>query len=179
MSMSDQFTDTPAENFYEIQDLLGIDPGYNTFLDALNCPAEAYCQQRTPQEEVTMDYSNEYKSESKFLKADDLKGQAVKVTIASSALEAMTQDQAGDHKVVIMFKDKEKGMALNKTNYNALVSVFGTESDNWNGKEIEIFAMAVDYQGKSVMGLRLRVLNQASENPAAGMDDFPDDDLPF
>jgi len=131
------------------------------------------------------DYSEEYKSESKFLKADDLGGQAVKVKIVSSSLESMTQDPNGDRKVVIMFEGKEKGMALNKTNFGALVAGFGADSDSWNGKFIEIFAMAVDYQGKSVQGLRLRVINQPapaeapqSENPAAGMDDF-DSDIPF
>lgn len=30
------FTDTPAENFYENQDLLGVDPDYEKFLDALD-----------------------------------------------------------------------------------------------------------------------------------------------
>ena len=117
------------------------------------------------------DFSDMYKSESKFLKADDLKGRAIKVVISDAKVEAMTQDQNGDRKVVIYFEGKEKGMALNKTNFNVLTSNFGVDSDAWKGKQIELFAMDVEYQGKLVPGLRLRVLPE-------GSDDF-NDSIPF
>jgi hypothetical protein len=126
------------------------------------------------QEEVKMaDYSNLYASESKFLKADDLKGRAIKVKISDAKVEPMTQDPSGDQKLVIYFEGKEKGMALNKTNFKVLASSFGPDTDEWLGKEIEVFSMDVEYQGKLVPGLRLRIV-------AAPIDgtDF-DDDIPF
>jgi hypothetical protein len=113
------------------------------------------------------DYSDLYKSDSKFLKADDLKGRAIKVEISNAKVEPMTQDPNGDRKLVIYFKGKEKGMALNKTNFNVLASNFGSDSDEWIGKIIEVFSMDVEYQGKLVPGLRLRVI--------APMDDFDED----
>ncbi len=118
------------------------------------------------------DYSKMYESESKFLKADDLKGRAVKVKINSSKVEAMTQDPNGDQKLVIYFEGKEKGVALNQTNYKILAGDFGNDTDGWNGKKIELFSMQVDYQGKMVPALRLRVIN---ESP----DGMPDDDIPW
>ena len=113
------------------------------------------------------DYSNLYASESKFLKADDLKGRAIKVKISNAKVEPMTQDVNGDQKLVIYFEGKEKGMALNKTNFKVLASSFGPDTDNWLGKEIEVFSMDVEYQGKLVPGLRLRVLAPLPE----GFDD--------
>jgi len=125
------------------------------------------------QEEVKMaDYSKMYETESKFLKADDLKGRAVKVKIKDSKVEAMTQDPNGDQKLVIYFDGKEKGVALNQTNYKILAGDFGHDSDDWNGKEIELFSMMVDYQGKMVPALRLRVIHETS-------DGMPDDDIPW
>jgi len=123
------------------------------------------------QEEAKMaDCSKMYESESKFLKADDLKGQAIKVKIKDSKVEAMTQDPNGDQKLVIYFEGKDKGVALNQTNWKILAGTFGNDSDEWNGKEIELFSMMVDYQGKMVPALRLRVISAEA--------DF-DDDIPF
>lgn len=119
------------------------------------------------------DYSKMYESDSKFLKAGDLKGQALKVKISGAKVEAMTQDANGDQKLVIYFEGKEKGMALNKTNFKALAAGFGHDSDEWIGKEIEIFSMDVEYQGNMVPGLRLRIVKAATN------DGEFDDDIPF
>ena len=106
------------------------------------------------------DYSKMYESESKFLKADDLKGQAIKVVISGAKVEPMTADPNGDHKLVVYFEGKEKGVALNQTNFKTLAGAFGSDSDYWMGKTIELFSMMVDYQGKMVPALRLRVVGE-------------------
>ena len=50
---------------------------------------------------------------SKYLKAGDLDGHAVAVTISHIAMEEVGQ---GDVKPVLFFAGKEKGLVLNKTN---------------------------------------------------------------
>ncbi len=50
----------------------------------------------------------------------------------------------------------EKKFSLNKTNFNAITSFYGSNSDNWLGKEMTVRVMLVqDPSGKSVRGIRL------------------------
>lgn len=90
---------------------------------------------------------------SNYLKAADLQGQAVKVKVK----EVVPEDIGSDRKLVIYFDGKSKGMVLNKTNARTIADVFGDETENWTGAEIEVFAMKVDFQGRMVDGLRVRV----------------------
>ena len=114
-----------------------------------------------------MDLSKYAESESKYLKATDLKGHEVHVKI-SGVDEASFDD--GGKKLILKFIGKEKGMVLNQTNTKRLGGKFGYQSEDWNGKEIVLYAEEVEYQGKLVQGLRVRV-----PQPAAA----PDDEIPF
>jgi hypothetical protein len=91
---------------------------------------------------------------SKYLKAADLQGHAVKTTIR----DVVSEQIGGDRKLIMYFKGKEKGMVLNKTNARTIGDVFGDDTDDWIDKQIEVFAMKVDFQGRMVDGLRVRVL---------------------
>lgn len=90
---------------------------------------------------------------SKYLKAHDLRGKTVKATINHVLVEKI----GSDTKPVLYFKGKEKGMVLNKTNAFTVSQAFGMDTDDWGGGEIEIFAAFVDFQGKQVEGLRIRL----------------------
>ena len=90
---------------------------------------------------------------SKYLKAHDLGGKTVKATIRHVLVEKI----GSDTKPVLYFKGKEKGMVLNKTNAFTVSQAFGMDTDDWGGGEIEIFAAFVDFQGKQVEGLRIRL----------------------
>ena len=130
---------------------------------------------------------------SKFLKASDLQGRTVTVVIERVEFEPVGQDR--QMKPVVYFEGKDKGMVLNKTNAMTIAQMFGPETDNWNGGTIEVFPAFVDYQGKQVQGLRVRmpVQQQApAARPAAapprqpapadaggGYDNGFDDDIPF
>lgn len=89
---------------------------------------------------------------STYLKAADLQGHNVKVTMGHVAME----DIGGDHKPVLYFQGKEKGMVVNKTNANNISQAYGDDTDNWVGKEIVLFSTWVDFQGKSVEAIRVR-----------------------
>ncbi len=50
----------------------------------------------------------------------------------------------------------QKKFSLNKTNFNAITSHYGGNSDNWIGKEMVVSVMMVqDPSGKAVKGVRL------------------------
>jgi hypothetical protein len=105
---------------------------------------------------------------SKYLKSADLQGTAQRVKIR----DVVSEDIGGDRKLIIYFAGKQKGMVLNKTNARTIADVFGDETDNWITGEIEVFAMKVDFQGRMVDGLRVRVprpsTNKTSAVPAYG-----------
>ena len=107
-----------------------------------------------------------YKSTSAWLCAADLKGNDAKVTIESASMEEV----GSDHKLVVYFKGKEKGLALNKTNARTIAAAYGIESDAWGGKELILFPTMVEYQNKMVEAIRVRARNSAQAL---------DDEIPF
>lgn len=120
---------------------------------------------------------------SQYLKAADLQGRAVPVTIDRVEME----DIGGDHKPILYFVGKQKGMVLNKTNSNNIALLYGPETEDWNGKPIELFEAMVDFQGKTVPAIRVRPSRNghAKEMPPVQprrMETHPtdlDDEIPF
>lgn len=89
---------------------------------------------------------------SSYLKAADLNGKAVRVVIESVSMEKL----GDDHKAVLHFVGKDKGLVLNKTNANRIVEAVGSdETDDWEGWSITLYACKVDYQGKRVDAIRV------------------------
>ena len=95
---------------------------------------------------------------SNYLKAADLQGREVNVRIARILME----DIGDDHKPVIYFQGKEKGLVLNKTNANNIALIYGDETDNWINQVITLFSAWVDFQGKSVEAIRVKPLRANS-----------------
>ena len=102
---------------------------------------------------------------SNYIKSADLRGEMVKVIID----EVKTEEIGSDRKLVMYFKGKEKGMVLNKTNARTIGDVYGDDTDEWLGKEIELFAMKVDFQGRMVDGLRVRVSTRSHRKNSASV----------
>ncbi len=95
-----------------------------------------------------------YKSNSNWIKAEDLKGRAVKVTIDKIELEEVG---TSGYKAVIHFVGKEKALVLNVTNAKCLASVFGDDEQAWKGQEIVMYPTTTEYGGKTVDCIRVRV----------------------
>lgn len=75
---------------------------------------------------------------SNDLKASDFAGKNMKVKISSVEerhYEARNGNPAQD-KLALHFEGKEKTLVLNKTNTKILINAYGTETDNWVGREI-------------------------------------------
>jgi hypothetical protein len=90
---------------------------------------------------------------SNYLKAADLNGRTANVRMSHVTME----DIGGDHKPVLYFQGKEKGMVLNKTNTNNISTAYGDETNDWAGQPVELFTAWVDFQGKSVEAIRIRI----------------------
>src|SRR5690606_41858672 len=82
-----------------------------------------------------------------FLKAGDLNGQRAVVIVSHVKFE----DIGGDHRPVVYFKGKTKGLVLNKTNGNMIAEISGDDdTDNWGGTRLVLYPTRVDFQGKRV-----------------------------
>lgn len=122
---------------------------------------------------------------SKYLKASDLQGRAVRVRINRVVMGDMGE---GKQKPILFFDGKQKGMALNKTNANRIADRLGRDTDDWIGAEIELFEAQVDFKGETVPAIRIRFPQVSPQQrapapppkapePAGG--DFDDSDIPF
>ena len=107
-----------------------------------------------------------YKSNSSWIKADDLKGKSVKVIIEKVEVEEV----GGDHKAVVYFEGKEKSLVLNATNARCLSAGFGDDEQKWRGNEIIMFPTTTEYSGKTVPCIRVRIDAPMAED---------DDAVPF
>lgn len=124
---------------------------------------------------------------SDYLKAGDLGGRTVRVVMSHVEMK----DIGGDHKPVLYFQGKDKGMVLNKTNANNITALYGDDTDHWAGREIMLFPAMVDFQGKTVEAIRVRgpqpkdgggptyMTNGQQTAPITPRQADPSDDIPF
>lgn len=111
---------------------------------------------------------------SKYLKASDLQGEIVKVKIRDAVIEEL----GSDRRLVLYFAGKEKGLVTNKTNAMTIGEAFGIDTDDWAGKVIELFSMKVEFNGRMVDGLRVRVPKQGKPQQAKPEDNGWEDENP-
>jgi len=90
---------------------------------------------------------------SQYLKASDLQGREIRVTMARVEREKIGTDS----KLVLYFKGKEKGLVLNKTNAGTISDAYGDDTDDWFDNPLILFSVKTDYQGKVVDATRCRV----------------------
>lgn len=90
---------------------------------------------------------------SKYLKAHDLGGKTVKLKITGINVEKLGEDL----RPVISFNGTEKTLVVNKTNANRITQSYGKETDDWIGKDIEVYPDQVEFQGRMVEAIRVRV----------------------
>lgn len=96
-----------------------------------------------------------------YLKADDLHGRTVPVTIS----QAEVKDFEDGKKVVVHFEGKSKALVCNKTNCSIIAENVGSDdTDNWAGAQISLTVRKVEFQGKLVPAIRV-VLNETQPQP--------------
>lgn len=95
---------------------------------------------------------------SKYLKAADLNGKPIAVTIESAPLETL-KNPAGEEqtKTVLHFKKAKKTLPLNRVNWDAVADTTGEDdSENWTGHQIELYPDKTQMAGKTVDCIRVR-----------------------
>ena len=115
---------------------------------------------------------------SKYLRAADLDGREPIVTINRVILETLGDDR----KPVAYFDGKDKGLVLNKTNWNAIEDIsVEDDCDNWKGVKVKLITVKVEYQGKRVPGIRIEEVSDkpAPRRTAEPVDTPGIDDIPF
>lgn len=103
-----------------------------------------------------MNVNDFYQTESKWLKASDLKkdGKPVKAELRIDRAEVV-EFKDGTKKIGIFFQGKEKGLVLNKTNAQLIAEQHGQDMGAWRGKSIKIYPTTTDFSGERVECIRV------------------------
>lgn len=113
---------------------------------------------------------------SNYLKAADLQGKEIPVLIDRVEMESFGQDQ----KAIVYFRNKQKGVVLNKTNAMNIAGAYGNDTDGWVNQPVVLFSVWTDFQGKSVQAIRIRpgTVGQQKAPPPPQHDEM-DSGVPF
>jgi len=99
--------------------------------------------------ETEMKLNEVYTSTSQFLKAADLQGKTVRLTIGAVGVHEFNDDKDGKKKqLVLSFQGKEKKLGLNVTNATSIAKILGDNTDDWIGGEIKIYPTTTDFGDK-------------------------------
>ena len=114
-----------------------------------------------------MDMNQYSGSESKYLKAADLQGKSIKVTISGvEIVEFENDDGHKSQKPCLKLQGKEKMIVCNPTSVMELGQAYGFESEDWIGKNIGLSTKHYQSLGKD--GLVITAEKT-----------FTDDEIPF
>lgn len=92
---------------------------------------------------------------STYIKASDLEGRSVLVTIREVKVEQVGRDR--DQKPVAYFEGKQKGLVLNKTNARTIANIAGSaDTDDWAGVQIGIYPTETEFAGDMVECIRVK-----------------------
>ena len=104
---------------------------------------------------------------NEYLCAADMAGKDVTLTISRLSQEALRTDKGDEDKWVLFFAEMEerhrqnkkkinKRLVLNKTNAKTIIKLYGTETNNWIGRAITIYATTCMAFGQQVDCVRIR-----------------------
>jgi hypothetical protein len=97
---------------------------------------------------------------SRYLKASDLEDGTAVATIKLAELEQIKGfDGKPAGKVVVYFARTHKPLILNRTNYESISDIAGSdETADWVGTKIELFVIPVTFNNKTTDGIRVRAV---------------------
>lgn len=119
-----------------------------------------------------------------YIKAEDLQGKAIRVSIERVDVEEIKSDSGKERKLVAHFTGKDKGLVLNRTNADALNDIFGTDDyEQWVGAVV-LYPDTTMFGGKRVACVRVKAnMNGSAPAPPPVVEappvDVTDDDIPF
>ena len=97
---------------------------------------------------------------SEYLKAADLQERGDLVV-----MDRVEMGDVGDERKPVLYFAPDhdvqtapgKGLALNVTNANTIRTFCGDETDDWSGKQLVLYPTMVDFQGRQVAAIRVRM----------------------
>lgn len=104
---------------------------------------------------------------SKYVKAADLNGKPITLTIQKLVVEKMGHGSEEERKPVLYFRGATKGLVLNRTNAMIVGALYGDETDEWVGQRITIYPTTVRAFGSMQDAIRVREEVPAVAKPAA------------
>lgn len=94
---------------------------------------------------------------SKFLKASDLQGREPLVTIQRVEFESMGSGGRRETKAVLYFRNKQKGLKLNKTMATAISRIVGSsQTEAWVGKTVCLYATSASFGEETYPVVRVK-----------------------
>ena len=115
---------------------------------------------------------------SKYLKAHDLPNDRSVVAVVIEGLSSARFDD-GMERPVLMFKDRQKGLVLNKTNAMAIADKFGDDMEKWIGCPIGLYADRTPFREKIVDCIRVTTDVKVAPAPEPPLTGDADSDIPF
>ena len=89
---------------------------------------------------------------SNYLKADDLHGKKLNLTISSAEMDTVGDDK----KLLIYFKEEKKPLVCNMINSKSIETIAKTdEMDRWTHVKVVLYPTKVDFKGKRVDAIRI------------------------
>ncbi len=98
---------------------------------------------------------------SNFLKASDLGGKQVVVTVAGVKFEPVGRDK--EIKPVLYFVGKQKGYVLNKTGGRKMTEITGSAmTEDWEGTAVVLYPTETEYAGETVDCIRIKAVTKSA-----------------
>jgi hypothetical protein len=114
---------------------------------------------------------------SKYLRGTDLEDREIAATITQVVMEDVGGD---DKKPVAYFKSGSKGVVLNKTNWDRIAHISGSDdSDDWAGVRVLLYTELVTFQGKTGPSIRIKKPPPGTSQPGNPAGKEMNDDIPW
>ena len=99
----------------------------------------------------------------RFLKSADFETPQILTISGVQKEEVGGAQNPGEMKPVLRFEEEDRGLVLNKTNFEWLADNLGEESDSWTGKKVELYMTQTPFGGTIVPCTRIRAAVQKTE----------------
>ena len=114
------------------------------------------------------------------LKAEELKGKDVTLTIAGWSLKEFEEKGKIDRKVELRFAETDRTFILNKTNGYQIAEYLGTENlDDWPGSKVTLYPTKTDFGGKRVDCIRVKAAQRPQGVSVPQVDETDHNEVPF
>ncbi len=110
---------------------------------------------------------------SKYLKASDLNGQDLNVTISNTTVAQFDDG----HKIEVVLSGQSKSFICNKTNARTIATAYSSDTTAWHGREVILFPMMVATPNGPKEAIRVRVPAAIPRSLEEGFSETTSEDL--